>query len=739
MATTKTADKTTTETAAKKTTKKAVTKKTTTKRAVKKKTAVKPNKNRSLVIVESPAKAKTIKKYLGRGFEVLASMGHIRDLPKSKLGVDVENDFEPQYINVKSQSKTIKALKEEAKKCGNIYLATDPDREGEAISWHLAQLLGLDVEAKNRVTFNEITKFGVQNGMDNPRGLDMDLINSQQTRRILDRLVGYKLSPFLWKKIKSGLSAGRVQSVAVSLIVEREKEIRAFVSEEYWSIEALLDTGVEESNHKFTAKFYGEDGKKIELKTKEESEEIVAVVSKSQFEVTDIKNATRKKNPAPPFITSTLQQEASRKLGFQSRRTMQAAQELYEGVDVGEYGTMGLITYMRTDSLRISDTAAEEAKNYIVGKYGENYVPSTRRVFKSKGNAQDGHEAIRPTNAAITPEIAKASLTNDQFKIYKLIWQRFIASQMETCLLDTVNATIYADKYMFKASGYTVKFDGFTALYEEGKDEESTDEGALPKLEKEQKLLTQKVTPNQHFTQPPARYTEATLIKTLEENGIGRPSTYSPTITTVIARNYIERDSRQLKPTFLGEVTNELITEYFHKFVEVEFSAKMEEDLDKIEHGSENWKVALRNFYGDFDKALKYAEENMPADKIELPQEISDEICENCGKNMVVKNGRFGKFLACPGYPDCKNTKRIVTQTEGNCPLCSNKMVEQKSKKGKKFFGCSTYPTCNFVTWDTPIKEECPQCSKTMFKKGGREGYIYCADEKCDYRRGLKE
>lgn len=734
----------TTATAAKETTtKKASTKKTTAKKSTAKKTTKKKSApTRKLVIVESPAKAKTIKKYLGRGYEVVASMGHIRDLPKSKLGVDVENDFEPQYINIRTQSKTIKMLKEEAKKSKTVYLATDPDREGEAISWHLSKLLNLDENAQNRVTFNEITKTGVQNGMAAPRQLDMDLINAQQTRRILDRLVGYKLSPILWKKIRRGLSAGRVQSVVVSLIVDRENEIRAFVPQEYWTIEARLtsenDPTIPVNKRTFTAKFYGKDGKKIELKNKEESDQILAAIENASYVVQSIKTGTRKKSPAPPFITSTLQQEASRKLGFQSRRTMKAAQELYEGVDVEGYGTLGLITYMRTDSLRLSDEAKTAAKEYITEKYGERYLPAAPRTYKTKSNAQDGHEAIRPTTPSITPAMAKDSLTADQYKIYKLVWERFTASQMADCLLNTVQATIDANSYTFKASGYSVEFDGFTVLYEEGKDEETQDVGMLPKLQEQELLKLQKIDGSQHFTQPPARYTEASLIKTLEENGIGRPSTYSPTITTVIARNYIEREGKQLVPTTLGEVTTKLIKEHFHEFVDVDFTANMETDLDKIESGEENWKDTLRLFYRDFAHALEEAEKNIGDEKIVLPDEVTDEVCELCGRQMVVKVGRFGKFLACPGYPECKNTKKIVTETGGECPLCGGKIVEKKSKKGKKFFGCGNYPNCTYMTWDTPTKDKCPNCGKTLLKKAGRNGKIYCSNEQCGYEKENK-
>lgn len=732
------AKKTSAKKSSAKTTKKTAAAKTTGRKTAAKKTAP----TRKLVIVESPAKAKTIKKYLGRGYEVIASMGHIRDLPKSTLGVDVENNFEPKYINIRAQSKTIKALKEEAKKSKTVYLATDPDREGEAISWHLSQLLQLDQDAENRVTFNEITKTGVQGGMAAPRKLDMNLIDAQQTRRILDRLVGYKISPLLWKKIRSGLSAGRVQSVVVSLIVDREKEIRDFVPQEYWSIEADLRTDTDltlpEGKRKFTAKFYGKGTEKIDLKTKEEADAVLAEIQSGEYKVSSIKRGMRKKSPAPPFITSTLQQEASRKLGFQSRRTMKAAQELYEGIDVEGFGAMGLITYMRTDSLRISEEAKAAAKEYILSSYGEKYLPDSPRVYKTKGNAQDGHEAIRPTTPSLTPAMAKASLTSDQYKVYKLVWERFIASQMANCLLNTVQVNIDVNGYTFKASGHSVEFDGFTVLYIEGRDEETQDEGMLPKLTEQEILKLLKVMGNQHFTQPPARYTEASLIKTLEENGIGRPSTYSPTITTVISRNYIEREGRQLLPTTLGEVTTQLMKEHFQKFVDVGFTANMETDLDKIEEGQENWKDTLKVFYDDFADVLEKAEKNIGDEKIVLPDEVTDEVCELCGRNMVVKVGRFGKFLACPGYPECKNTKRIVTETGGFCPVCGGKIVEKKSKKGKKFFGCSNYPECTYMTWDAPAKENCPKCGKSLLKKAGKNGKVYCSNEQCDYEKGVQ-
>lgn len=692
---------------------------------------------KNLVIVESPAKAKTIKKYLGRDYEVVASMGHVRDLPKSKLGIDVENNFEPKYINIRKQSETIKKLKLSAKGKSKIYLATDPDREGEAISWHLAHLLNVDLNEKNRVTFNEITKTGVKAGMKSPRQIDLDLVNSQQARRILDRIVGYKLSPFLWKKVRSGLSAGRVQSVTVRLIVDREEEIKNFKPEEYWTIDAELLT--DSSKKPFIAHYYGKDGKKQDIHNETETNEILEAIRNADFVVESVKKGVRQKSPASPFTTSTMQQEASRKLGFQARRTMMAAQELYEGVDVEGIGAVGLITYMRTDSLRISDEARDAAYQYIENQFGKEYIPSTPRIYKSKSNAQDAHEAIRPSLPEITPAMVKSSLTNDQYKLYKLIWERFIASQMASALYDTVSAQIDANGYTFKASGFTVKFDGFTKLYEEGKDEETQEEGSLPELNEKEVLILNDIKGSQHFTQPPPRYTEASLIKVLEENGIGRPSTYAPTITTILSRNYVEREGKQLKPTELGYITTKLMKEQFNHIVDVDFTANMEKNLDIIEEGKVQWQDVIREFYTDFEKDLEKAEANTEGQTYKVADVETDVICENCGRNMVIKMGRFGKFLACPGYPECKNTKKIVNETKGSCPKCGGKILEKKSKKGKKFFGCENYPECSFLTWDTPTDEICPKCGKTLLKKAGKAGKLYCADENCDFEKGLKE
>lgn len=690
-----------------------------------------------LVIVESPAKAKTIKKYLGPGYEVIASMGHIRDLPKTLLGVDIEHEFKPRYVDIPGKTALIRQLKAMAADSDGVILATDPDREGEAISWHLSQLLKVDTGQDNRVTFNEITKTGVKQGMDKPRRLDMDLVNAQQARRILDRIVGYKLSPFLWKKIRKGLSAGRVQSVALRLIVDREKEIRAFVSEEYWSLDALLSKT--EDGKAFPARFHGTAEGKLKIENKEQADAILAQLENAAFTVAKVKRGTRQIAPAPPFITSTLQQEANRKLGFASRRTMKAAQELYEGVEVEGIGAVGLITYMRTDSLRISEDARKEGSDYIRERWGNKYLPEKPRYFKSRSNAQDAHEAIRPSMPSLTPERVKDSLTSDQYRLYKLIWERFMASLMSNCVHSTCQADIAADKYLFKASGYTVQFDGHTVLYVEGKDEESEAGGPLPPLEKGDVLVKRELKGNQHFTQPPPRYTEATIIKAMEENGIGRPSTYAPTISTILTREYIEREGKALKPTALGEVTTELMEEQFPEVVDVEFTANMERQLDEVEQGKKNWVNTLDQFYKGFSETLEKAETNLSGERIKVPEVESDVVCELCGRKMVIKSGRYGKFLACPGYPECKNTKRIVEETDGVCPKCGGAIVAKKSKSNRKFFGCANYPKCDFVTWSEPTKELCPKCGKTLFKKKGRNAGVYCLTEGCGFEKGPEE
>lgn len=686
-----------------------------------------------LVIVESPAKAKTIKKYLGKNYEVVASMGHIRDLLKSKLSVDIENNFEPHYMVIRGKTKFVNELKKLAQKSDYVYLATDPDREGEAISWHLSYLLGLDPDEENRVTFNEITKSGVTYGMNHPRKIDMDLVNAQQARRILDRLVGYKLSPFVSQKIRRGLSAGRVQSVAVRIIVDREEEIRKFVPEEYWTIEAKLLKHKEKLP--FTAMFYGNSKGKIKIETLEQVNSILTDLKDAEYKVVKYEEGTRKKRPAPPFITSTMQQEASRKLGFTAKRTMKIAQELYEGIDVKGYGAIGLITYMRTDSIRISDDALKDVRSYIKERWGERYLPKEPKRFKSKSNAQDGHEAIRPTMPGLHPDKVKESLTSEQYKLYKLIWSRFTACQMSDCVLATRKADIEANSYIFKASGYTVSFDGFTVLYEESRDEETAEASTLPKLEKGMILKLKELTNNQHFTQPPSRFTEASLIKALEEDGIGRPSTYATTISTILSREYIVKEGKTLKPTELGEVITNLMKERFPNIVNVKFTAGMETDLDTVESGKTQWVKILENFYGDFSETLEKAQKDMEGVKIQLKEDETDIVCEKCGRKMVIKVGKYGKFIACPGYPECKNIKKIVNETGAECPKCGGKIITRKSKKGRLFYGCDNYPKCDFLSWDEPSKEKCPNCGKHLFIKKGKQKKLYCITENCGYEK----
>lgn len=690
-----------------------------------------------LVIVESPAKAKTIKKYLGGNYEVIASMGHVRDLPKTRLSVDIKKKFAPKYEIIKGKEKLVEELKELAEKSDKIYLATDPDREGEAISWHLAYILGLPLDDNNRVEFNEITKNGVTNGMANPRSINIDLVNAQQARRILDRLVGYKLSPFISQKIRRGLSAGRVQSVAVRIIVDREEEIRKFKPEEYWTIDAkFIPKG---SRKSFSASLYSDANGKIKIENQEQAEKIEQDLADAEYMITKVKHGTRRKNPAPPFITSTLQQEASRKLGFQSRRTMKVAQELYEGVDIEGMGATGLITYMRTDSLRISDVAKEEAAQYILNRFGEKFLPAKPRVFKTKSNAQDGHEAIRPSMPSLSPEDVKASLTSDQFKLYNLIWNRFMASQMSDCIQKTTQAEISAKEYIFKASGYYVDFEGFTTLYVESKDTEEEKSTQLPPLEKDMPVKCKELKKNQHFTQPPARYTEASLIKALEEYGIGRPSTYAATITTITSREYVKREAKTLYPTELGEVMTNLLKERFPKIVNYKFTAQMEEKLDEVEHGQEEWVELLDEFYSDFDKTLKKAKEEMEGVKLQLKEDQTDIICDKCGRQMVVKVGRYGKFIACPGYPECKNVLKFVEKTGVKCPKCNGDVIIKHTKKKRVFYGCSNYPECDFVSWNEPVNERCPQCGGILFKKKGKKPKLYCATEGCGFEKEFVE
>ena len=689
-----------------------------------------------LIIVESPTKVKTIKKYLGRDYEVTASMGHVRDLPSAKLSVDVKNDFAPKYAVIKGKEKLVKDLKSMVEKSDGVFLATDPDREGEAISWHLATLLGLDLDSENRVTFNEITKSGIENGMKSPRTIDIDLVNAQQARRILDRLVGYKLSPFISQKIRRGLSAGRVQSVAVKLIVDRENEIKAFVPEEYWSLDAKFIAPCRKS---FSAAFQGDETGKVKITSKEQADKYLERLDGAKYTVSSLKKGVRKKSPAPPFITSTLQQEASRRMGFQAQRTMRTAQELYEGVDIAGIGTTGLITYMRTDSLRISEEARAAAGEYILSTYGKAYLPEKPRYFKSRNNAQDGHEAIRPTNPALTPDMVKGSLSPDQYKLYTLIWKRFIASLMSVCVQNTVKAEIRAETEgregycTFAAAGYSVRFDGYTVLYEERDEDKAEDEGKLPELNEGDKLKLKDLAGNQHFTQPPARYTEASLIKALEDNGIGRPSTYATIITTVIKREYVKRQQKQLYPTELGEAITQLLSEKFPKIVNTKFTAGMETKLDEVGEGRQDYVAMLHDFYDDFDKNLKKVKEDMKDVKIRLEEDITDIPCEKCGRMMVIKSGRFGKFLACPGYPECKNTKPLVVHTDAKCPKCGGEVIEKKSKKGHVFYGCSNWPNCDFMTWDKPTSEKCPNCGKNLFKRRG--GLTVCEDESCGFSK----
>ena len=690
-----------------------------------------------LVIVESPAKAKTIKKYLGGNYEVIASMGHVRDLPKTRLSVDIKKKFAPKYEIIKGKEKLVEELKELAEKSDKIYLATDPDREGEAISWHLAYILGLPLDDNNRVEFNEITKNGVTNGMAHPRSINIDLVNAQQARRILDRLVGYKLSPFISQKIRRGLSAGRVQSVAVRIIVDREEEIRKFKPEEYWTIDAkFIPKG---SRKSFSASLYSDANGKIKIENQEQAEKIEQDLADAEYMITKVKHGTRRKTPAPPFITSTLQQEASRKLGFQSRRTMKVAQELYEGVDIEGMGATGLITYMRTDSLRISDVAKEEAAQYILNRFGEKFLPVKPRVFKTKSNAQDGHEAIRPSMPSLSPEDVKASLTSDQFKLYNLIWNRFMASQMSDCIQKTTQTEISAKEYIFKASGYYVDFEGFTTLYVESKDTEEEKSTQLPPLEKDMPVKCKELKKNQHFTQPPARYTEASLIKALEEYGIGRPSTYAATITTITSREYVKREAKTLYPTELGEVMTNLLKERFPKIVNYKFTAQMEEKLDEVEHGQEEWVELLDEFYSDFDKTLKKAKEEMEGVKLQLKEDQTDIICDKCGRQMVVKVGRYGKFIACPGYPECKNVLKFVEKTGVKCPKCNGDVIVKHTKKKRVFYGCSNYPECDFVSWNEPVNERCPQCGGILFKKKGKKPKLYCATEGCGFEKEFVE
>lgn len=686
--------------------------------------------SQKLVIVESPAKAKTIKKYLGSGYTVEASMGHIRDLPKSQLGVNVENDFEPKYITIRGKGDLLAKLRKAAKKADKVYLATDPDREGEAISYHLSHILKLDPEENIRIEFNEITKDAVKKSIKNARPINLKVFDAQQARRIVDRLVGYEISPILWRNVKWGLSAGRVQSVALNLICNREKEIEAFESKEYWSIEADL------LKHKKTikTKLTQHKNRKIEISTEKEAEDIKKELDQGEFIVSSIKKGTKTKNPLAPFITSTLQQEASKRMNYQTRRTMSIAQKLYEGMDIKGYGSVGLITYMRTDSTRISDEAQASAKSYIESAFGKEYYPKTPRVYKGKKNAQDAHEAIRPTVIELTPEKVKDSVKADEYKLYKLIWERFIASQMESCKLNTISLEVLNGDYKFRASGSSVAFDGFMKLYDY-KNEDEEENTSIPELEENEKLKSKEIHLNQHFTQPPARYTEASFVKTLEELGIGRPSTYAPTISTLLNRLYVEREKKSLMPTDLGKIVNDIMAEYFKDIVDVEFTADMESRLDLIEEGKETWKEVVGSFYNPLKKDIDIAESKVS--KITIEDEVTDQICEKCGSHFVIKNGRFGKFLACSGYPECKNTKAIVEKLDVKCPTChEGDVIQRKSRKGKKFYGCSRYPECKYVSWYEPVKTPCPECGSLMYRRYSKKdgSYLLCSNEDCGHK-----
>ena len=695
---------------------------------------------RNLVIVESPAKAKTIGKYLGPDYEVRASMGHLRDLPKSKLGVDVEHDFEPNYRPIRGKEELINELKKLSKASDTVYLATDPDREGEAISWHLKNLLDLSDEKAKRVTFNEITRKVVTESIHHPREIDQDLVDAQQARRILDRIVGYELSPLLWKKIRRGLSAGRVQSVAMRLVADREKEIKDFVPQEYWTLDALLknDGGVP-----FRARYYGKDGKKYEPASQEEVSAIQAEVQALPFAVKSVKRTDKQRSPAPPFTTSTMQQDASRKLNMTPRRTMAIAQQLYEGVDITGEGTVGLITYMRTDSLRISDEAQAAARSFVTGRYGAGYCPAAPRQYKTKAGAQDAHEAIRPSDVDLTPERVKSDLTSEQYRLYRLIWSRFLASQMSNAVYDSVSVELGAGAHSFRASASSLKFAGYTAVYEESRDDEKEEKApALPPLAQGEVVTLTGFDPAQHFTQPPARFTDASLIRAMEENGIGRPSTYAPTVSTILDREYVIKDGKYLKMTPLGDVVNGLMCDRFKDIVDVKFTAHMEEELDEVESGKLPWKQLLRQFYGGFESNLHQVEKDMEGVYLKVPDEVTEEKCDLCGRNMVIKSGRFGKFLACPGFPECTNTKPITEDTGAACPVCGAKVVKKKSARGYVYYSCDTYPTCQFMTWDKPLKTKCPNCDSSLFRhtdRDSKEVTDVCLREGCGYKELVKE
>ncbi len=687
-------------------------------------------KSSNLVIVESPSKAKTIGKYLGPDYVVKASMGHLRDLPKSTMGVDLDHNFEPEYVPVPGKEKLIDELRAAAKTADTVYLATDPDREGEAISWHLVELLDLPKEKTHRVTFNAITPKVVTESIRQPRQIDNDLVDAQQARRVLDRIVGYQLSPLLWKKVRRGLSAGRVQSVATRLVVDRENEIRAFQSEEYWTLDVKLNRMAKAGS--FSARYYG-DSKKRELENEAQVDKIIADIDGKEFTVTNVKKSEKKRSAAPPFTTSTLQQEASRKLNMTPKRTMAIAQQLYEGVDIAGEGTTGLITYMRTDSLRLSDEAMAEAAEFIKSRYGNAYYYGSFHVFKTKGSAQDAHEAIRPTRVELDPERVRSSLTGDQYRLYKLIWSRFLASQMANALFDTVAIDTECAGHVFRSTHQSMKFSGFIAVYEEGKDEEDETVGSpLPDLQVGEKTTCTDIRKEQHFTQPPARYSEAMLVKAMEEKGVGRPSTYASIISTIQDREYVNKVDKRLCPTPLGEVVTGLMMERFNDIIDVEFTANMEHRLDEVEEGKRKWKDVLADFYKDFHQEMLEAEKALEGTRLKVPDEVTNEICEVCGRNMVVKIGRFGKFLACPGFPECTNTKPIVERMPGRCPKCGAGLLKRKSKKGYAYYSCETGTSCGFMSWDVPTAEDCPTCGQTMFKKAGKgRNKPFCINENC--------
>lgn len=719
-----------------KTSKAPKTTKTSAKKAVntktKKSTAGKVKKaKKNLVIVESPAKANTIMKFLGKNYTVMASMGHVRDLPKSQLGIDIENDYEPKYITIRGKGELLSALRKEAKNSDHIYLATDPDREGEAISWHLMTALNLDEEKTDRITFNEITKNAVEKSIKSARDIDMDLVNAQQARRVLDRLVGYSISNLLWQKVKGRLSAGRVQSVALRIICDREEEIRGFIPEEYWTISAAV---TDSAKNKFEAKFFGTSNNKIELKSKDETDKILKAIGEGDFVVKEIKRSEKSRRPYPPFTTSTLQQEASKYLNFTAQKTMMLAQQLYEGIDIKGNGTIGLVSYIRTDSVRVSDEAYGNVTDYIKENIGEKYVPNERNVYKTKKNAQDAHEAIRPTYASMTPDSIKTSLSNDQFKLYKLIWERFVSSQMTPALYETMTVIIENSGYLFKINASAIVFKGFLEVY--NRVEETENITKFPKIEENGILKAEEILPEQHFTQPPARYTDASLVKTLEELGIGRPSTYAPILATIIARNYVTKEKKAIYPTELGEIIDNIMKEYFPEIVNIGFTAGMESELDRVEDGSDEWKQVIRDFYPTFENQMENAVENLQ--KIEIKDEESDVVCEKCGRTMVIKFGRYGKFLACPGYPECNNAKPYFESVDAECPKCGGKIYKKKSKKGRVYYGCEHNPECDFVSWDKPAKEKCPKCGSYMVEKGHDPVKLLCSNEKCGYAEEKK-